>query len=154
MRATAKENVARFLEELDGNEKAKALLEANAANLDAEEGLKVLAAVARETGYDVTDDEVMGLFESRKATLVNTSKAAADEFLTLSDDELDSVAGGKGFNSCSESFQPDENCMFSDNCKKVITNYYFDENNAYCESYGFCKGIAIKPDCKLGRIGV
>ena len=149
----AKEDVARFLDELDGNEKAKELLEASAADLDAEEGFKVLASAARETGYDVTDDEVARLFEAKRAILVETSDDAADEVLGLSDDELDSVAGGKGFAACEDTYRTDDNCWVSDNCKKAVI-FYYDEDNPYCDSYSYCKGIALKPDCKLGRLSV
>lgn len=149
----AKEDVARFLDELDGNEKAKALLQASGADLDDEEGFKVLASVAREIGYDVTDDEVVEVFKSRRAVLVKASDAAADECRQLSDDEMDKVAGGGDRSNCSDTYKEGENCWWEDNCKKAII-MYSNPDDPYCDSYSYCKGVSIKPDCKLGRIGV
>ena len=141
-----------ILEELDGNEEAKALLEASGADLDDEEGAKVLAAVARETGYDVADEEVADLLKSRRATLVKTSDAAVGAFLKVSDDELDDVAGGKEHDNCTDTYKSNENCMWNDNCKKVI-NMYYEEDEPYCDSYSHCKGVAVKPNCLIGKIG-
>ena len=70
----------------------------------------------------------------------------------MGDDEVDSIAGGKDHYDCHDTYKDNENCWFNDNCKKY-TNNYFDEDNPYCDSYSYCKGVAHKPDCKIGRIG-
>ena len=141
-----------ILEELDGNEEAKALLEASGADLDDEDGCKVLAAAARETGYDVTDEEVTDLLKSRRATLVKKSDDAVGAFLKVSDDELDDVAGGKDHSDCHFTYKDGENCVAMDGCKKAL-HMYFDPDNPYCDSYSHCKGVAVKPNCLIGKIG-
>ena len=149
----AMEDLARFLDELGVNEKAQELLKASGTDLDEEEGLKFLASVARETGYDVADDELVDMFKSRVTRLVKKSDAAADEVLGLSDEELDKVAGGKGHSDCADTYLSDENCAFYDNCKQAV-NMYYDSDDPYCDSYSHCRGVNRKPDCKLGRFGL
>ena len=145
------ESAQRFLEELDANEQAKALLQAS-DGLDEEHELQALAAAARETGYDVTDEELLSVFASSKSAVAAGSDAVAEEIAELSEEELDKVAGGKGHSTCEDTYLDNENCSLHDNCKKVIQGYYFNDN-PYCDSYSCCKGVALKPDCKLGRIG-
>ena len=141
-----------ILEELEGNEEAKALLEARGADLDDEEGAKVLTAAARETGYDVTDDEVADLLKSQRAIMAKASDDAAGKWLKLGDDELDDAAGGKDHSNCHYTYKDGENCWAMDNCKKVLI-MYFDPDNPYCDSFSHCKGLACKPDCDNGRLG-
>ena len=136
-----------ILEELDGNEEAKALLEASGADLDDEEGCKVLAAAARETGYDVTDEEVTDLLKSQRAIMARASDDAADKWLKLGD-----VAGWKDHSNCHYTYKDGENCLAMDGCKKALI-MYFDPDNPYCDSYSHCKGVAVKPNCLIGKIG-
>ena len=39
-----------------------------------------------------------------------------------------------------------------DGCKKAL-HMYFDPDNPYCDNFSHCKGVAVKPNCLIGKIG-
>ena len=91
-----KENVKKFFEELDGNEQAKALLKAASAN-GAEPDIAALARAARETGYEVTDEEMQDFLAQLQKSTAAASDAVADRLSKLTTDELEKVAAGNGY---------------------------------------------------------
>lgn len=145
------ENAKRFLEELDANEKAQELLKA-AAPEDPGEDASILARVARETGYEISDDEMREFLDELQKRHAATSDAVAEQIRVLNDAELDAVAGGGSHGDCKDTYKDNENCWWEDNCKKVV-NFYYDVNDPYCDSNSLCSGFMTKPDCKIGKVG-
>ena len=148
------ETAKKFMEDLNGNEKALEILKS--ANPDnEEEESRILGKAARETGYDVSDEDLENLLKNMKRRRVESSEKAAEETQRLSPEEIDSFAGGGDHAICSDTFKDDENCVFDDNCKHY-TNMYSsseDEGRYDCDSYTYCKNFLTKDDCSLGRVG-
>jgi len=149
----ALENAKKFMEELDNNEKALEILKARELT-DDEQGIAVLASAARETGYDVSDEEMKELLTATKSHLVQAGDEAAAK-VALSKEEIDEVAGGKGHDICHDTFKDGENCWWNDSCNKVVNIYWAEISDGTYECYGtaFCDGFMKKHDCKYGRVG-
>jgi hypothetical protein len=151
--AMALENAKKFMEELDSNEKALEILKAH-EQTDEEQEVAVLASAARETGYDVSDEEMKELLTATKSHLVQAGDEAAAK-VALSKEEIDKVAGGKDHDCCVDTFKDGENCWVNDSCKKFVTNYWQEDGDGNVTCYGtaFCDGVMRKHDCKFGRVG-
>ena len=152
----ALENAKKFMEELDSNEKALEILQGQELS-DDEKGIAALASAARETGYDVSDEEIKEFFAASKQKIAQAADQAATEVQKLSREEIDAVAGGKkGHYDCVDTYRDDENCWVHDSCKKFIVNYWTKDENGeiVCENNSFCKGAVRKYDCNMLRVGV
>jgi len=149
----ALENAKKFLEELDSNEKALEILKAHEVT-DNDQGIATLASAARETGYDVSDEEMKELLTATKSHLVQAGDEAAAK-VQLSRDEIDKVAGGKGHDICHDTFKDGENCWWNDSCNKVVNMYWTKCSDGTYECYGtaFCNGFMKKHDCIVSRYG-
>lgn len=153
----ALENARKFLEELDSNEKALEILKAH-ETADEDQEAAILASAARETGYDVSDEEMKKVFTAARTHVIQSGdKAAAD--VEISPEDLDKVAGGEEHFGCSDTFTDGENCALNDSCNKVLLHYLKKNkktNEVECvdNSYTACNdGLMTRPDCKLGRLG-
>ena len=149
------ENAKKFLEELDRNEEALAMLNEERDVQDEEQQISLLGAAARTTGYDVTDGEILQLLSQSREIMKKTAKDA-EKNVELSLDEMDAVAGGAGHDDCDDTYRDNENCIFLDNCKKLVRLYGtrdFGHNPIYCDSYAYCNNLMVKHDCKVGRVG-
>ena len=154
----SKENAKRFLDELDQNEKALEMLK-EMKDADSEEDIRLLASAARETGYDTTEEEIREILENAKATVIQESDEAAEQFKKLSREDVDAVAGGKKHDPrCKDTFKSGENCWWNDQCHKVV-NYYITvcyvnevETDRVCDSGAYCDKIMKSPDCSFGRL--
>lgn len=145
------ENAKRFFEELGANEKAQELLRAAGLEDTADDAL-VLAKVARETGYEVGDDDMRELLAAMQKLQAAASDAVADQVRDLDDEELDTVAGGGEDPACRDSFSNNDNCLIVDRCDKVIV-IYVDESDPECTKNAYCHGFMSNSDCWAGLIG-
>lgn len=146
------ENAKKFLEELDTNKKAQELLEA--ASLDSfEENALALAKVARETGYEVSDEEMLEFLAAFTEQQAAVNDVVADEIRELDATELDAVAGGGERRACCDTYKANENCLLNDACAKVRNIYVPSGFTGTCDSYVYCSGFAYKSDCSSGRLG-
>ena len=149
----ALENAKKFMEELDSNEKALEILKTHEMT-DDEQGIAVLASAARETGYDVSDDEMKELLTATKSYLVQAGDEAAAK-VALSKDEIDKVAGGKkGHDICTDTFKDGENCWVNDSCNKVIWLYWEEVSDGTYECYNsaFCDSFLQQKDCNHAKV--
>ena len=120
------ENVKKFFEELESNDKALELLKS--ASVDGKEpDIAVLANAARETGYDVTDEEMRACCEEERKRRAAASDAVAEKLGELSPDEMELGVGGKGEDWCRDTYNDGEWCWEQDSCK-VNTNFYRQSN--------------------------
>ena len=88
------ENGKKFLEELRSNEKALAKLKELGTPTGETEEIREVAAIARETGYDVTDEELEKLVKAAKKNRATASDKAAETVEKLDPEDLDTAAGG------------------------------------------------------------
>ena len=146
------ENLGKFFEELEQNEKAQELLKAECAD-GTEADYSALARIARKTGYEVTDEEMADFWTKVKTKQAKASEAMAAQIAELSCDEMDQVAGGKDHMVCSDTYKDGENCMWDDVCDKLFKFYYYEDDKHNCESNTFCEGLLLKRDCKNAGIG-
>ena len=142
----SKENAKKFLEELDTNEKAMAKLKEIGTPTGEADEIRVMAAIARETGYDVSDEELEQMLKSVKKTLASANDKAADGIEKLNLEDLDTMAGGKDYSACNDTYKDGENCTLNDACKKV-NNMYYSGNATTCDSYTFCSSWFYSNDC-------
>ena len=133
----ALEAVRKFLQGLEKNEKAKGILKAAGKEQEADQA-RILAAAARETGHDVSEEEMRSVLKE----LQMSGDAVAEEIREINLEEMDRVAGGGDHPTCADTYKDDENCLIDDNCKKVI-NMYCKHHNGTCSSYTFCKDITV-----------
>ena len=146
------ENVKRFFEELETNDKAMELLKA--ASVDGKEpGSAALADIARQTGYDVTDEDVQACLEQLQQTTAAASDAVAEKLGELSPDEMELAAGGKDHETCKDTYRDGENCWYNDSCNKVNILYWVEKKGT-CDSNTYCAKTLKRPDCDYGRIGL
>ena len=116
------ENVKKFFEELNGNEKAKELLKAVSTNGDAPD-FAALTRIARETGDDVTDAEMQTCLEEARERRAAASDAVAEKLGELTPEDMEAAAGGKGNQSCKDTYNAGEWCWFNDSCSEAIRVY-------------------------------
>ena len=149
-----KENVKMFLEELDQNEKAQEMLKAVAAD-GAEPDIAAMAKAARETGYDVTEDEMQAFLAQIEKHTAKASDAVAEKLIELTSDEMELVAGGKVRDACRDTYAPGENCLLNDACHKWFQYYSTAEDKEkICDGQFYCAKALMKPGCEFGRIGL
>ena len=146
------ENVKKFFEELETNDKALELLKA--ASVDGKEpGFAALADIARQTGYDVTDEEMQTCLEEARERRAAASDAVAEKLGELSPDEMELGVGGKGQDVCNDTYKDGENCLLNDSCNKAVF-LYFGEIKEICDSNTYCAKTLKRLDCDFGRIGL
>ena len=115
------ENVKKFFEELESNDKALELLKS--ASVDGKEpDIAVLANAARETGYDVTDEEMRACCDEERKRRAAASDAVAEKLGELNPEDMEAAAGGKN-PSCEDTYNAGEWCWFNDSCSAAIRVY-------------------------------
>ena len=116
------ENVKKFFEELERNDKALELLKA--ASVDGKEpGFAALADIARQTGYDVTNEDMKACLEEARERRAAASDAVAEKLGELTPEDMEAAAGGKGNQSCEDTYNAGEWCWFNDSCSEAIRVY-------------------------------
>ena len=143
------ENVKRFFEELERNDKALELLKAASAD-GKEPDFAALADIARQTGYDVTDEEMETCLEEERKRRAAASDAVADKLGELSPQEMDIAAGGKGDEVCKDTFNIGEWCWSNDSCMLHHTQYiistchYTYKKGEWCFKQDSCEQVFIQ----------
>ena len=155
----AQEKIIELLDELRKDPKAQEALEKIKESKGAEEVTAILAALAKERGFEISEKDfaeaIKGAMEQRKA---QTEEAAA-QIERLSDDDVAQASGGKKDHAeCKDTFKDAENCWFNDGCDHVnqIYSNYICRNNSNGHQCGFfgqscdvvfwCDKISIGPD--------
>ena len=152
------ENAKKFLEELDSNEKALDRLKECGTDLDEAGEISLLGSVARETGYDVTDEELETILKQVRVNIVAAGDQAAKGLEKLPREEIDRVAGGKDHDACQSTYKENENCWVSDKCRAVVWEYKMTEYNTNneiineCTINYYCNKVMLSPDCTVGRL--
>ena len=154
------ENAKKFLEDLDTNEEAMAKLKESGKDLDESQEISLFGTIARESGYDTTDEELEEILKRVRDCVAATSDQTAKDLDKLPREELDHVAGGKDHDRCEDTYKDSDNCWITDKCKKVILaypgNYYRDLETGEiiyeCKYSHYCKKIMYSPDCTFGRL--
>ena len=134
------ENAKLFLENLNTNEQVMEKLKT--ISLEDTDQTPELAAIARNSGYDVTDGEMEEFLAKAIQKRKKDTDAAAIKIAMIDDDELEAVAGGGDHDTCSDTYKDDENCWNNDSCKHVI-NMYCAQNDSICDSYAFCESVTM-----------
>ena len=114
-----------FLNALAANPKARDLLKEMKEPASMEEAAAMYADIAEKAGISVSKDTIREFLASKeKAQQEATARAAEAVKESLTDADLDTVAGGEGPNSgCASTFVPHEWCWFSDSCAYIINDY-------------------------------
>ena len=130
------ENVKKFFEELERNDKALELLKA--ASVDGKEpGSAALADIARQTGYDVTDEEMRACCEEERKRRAADSDAVAEKLGELNPEDMEAAAGGKD-PSCRDTYNEGEWCWFADSCSASIRVYTTKRRVCSKNDYDWC----------------
>ena len=155
----AQEKIIELLEELRIDPKAQEALEKIKESKYAEEVTAILAALAKERGFEISEQDfaeaIRAAVEQRKA---QTEEAAA-RVERLTDDDVAKAAGGKKDHSqCLDSFRNAENCWYTDGCDHNYQDYdnYICRNNyngntcgffgQSCDAVFWCDKATLGPD--------
>ena len=114
-----------FLKSLQADPKAKDLIRTMEIPADPDKAADCYVSLAGKLGYTLTKEEILAAaHEMLKAQQQKTDRDA--EKFSLSEDDLDNVAGGlddPGHSGCASTWNDDEWCWVTDSCSVVI-NYY------------------------------
>ena len=117
-----------FLKALSGNPEAKKLMKEAKEPASLEEAAALYADIAEKTGISVTKETIQEfLAEKEKVQQAQSAKAESAVKEALSDEALETVAGGGDYEKvneeCSSTYNPGEWCWFSDSCSVIISYY-------------------------------
>ena len=93
----SKESAIRFLRELGTNEKAQKLLQSKEAPKSKDDIIKAYAEVATELGEELSPEDVAIAVEEIETEIRQKTKAASSDIAELEDEDVENVAGGKGW---------------------------------------------------------
>jgi len=118
------ENGIKFFEELKTSDKAREIMQKHKAPANAEEAAAIYTQIARELGYELTEEELKEFVREKEQMQKRQTGAAAENIEQLMDEDLDQVAGGKAGNSeCDFTYLDYENCWFMDGCDNTLLYY-------------------------------
>ena len=117
--------VKEFLKVLSQDQKAQALLRQEREPASAEEAAARYAAIAEKLGFSLPEEQMLAFLKEQEERQKKLTAETAEQFekAALSEDALDEVAGGKGDDACTETFDAGEWCWFADSCSYVINLY-------------------------------
>ena len=150
----ALENAKKFLEDLDTNEEAIDKLKAAGKDLDESQEISLLGSIARESGYDTTDEELEEILKKTRESVAEASDQAAKDLEKLPREELDQVAGGKDHSICKDTYKDSDNCWMTDKCKRIILSYPKEDDPEWedCKFTHYCKKVMQSHECSIGRL--
>ena len=93
----SKESAIRFLRELGTNEKAQKLLQSKEAPKSKDDIIKAYAEVATELGEELSPEDVAIAVEEIETEIRQKTKAASSDIAELEDEDVENVAGGRGW---------------------------------------------------------
>jgi len=134
--------VKAFLNSLRINSKAKEMISSMPEPKDTEGRIAAYAKIAKELGFEVTEDDLREFAAAKEKKLQEKSDAAAAEIEELSPEELGEVAGGGDHSDCKDTYKDKENCWVNDGCD-IINNHYSDYQCHYnnkCSKQNFTCG--------------
>ena len=116
-----------FIDKIKSDPKAQEIMKKYAKAASAQDAVKAYTEMARELGYDLTEDELKALVEEKEEARRMQTQAAADQIEKLEDEVLDNVAGGgrAEHDECFDTYMDYENCWFMDGCDNALL--YYDE---------------------------
>lgn len=117
------EKIREFFNTIAADPRAKEILSAAEKPETYEEELQLYAETAAKLDYDVSADDLRFFFEENERQCREKTEQTAAKIREIPDEQLGSVAGGRGGDSCSDTYQDRENCWFEDGCDRVINSY-------------------------------
>lgn len=117
-----KNQAKQFLDALSGNAEIREYMKAHALPEGAAKE-DALVDVAAHFGYAITKEDLAKEVARRSEAADAARKTAEKEIKALSDNELDSVAGGKDHSNCHDTFKNFENCWWEDGCDVAYNQY-------------------------------
>ena len=124
------------MEELNRNPEGQELLKTVKKPEDIEKYAAVLADISARCGIEVSQAEILSMIQAEEAERSRRYKAAQEEIAELSDDDVDSVAGGVYYykfnkytgastrvQGCVNDFT-DDDCAIRDACDGLYNTYY------------------------------
>ena len=122
------EEVRKFLEEMKTNPKAKQMIENLVVPRNDKQAIEGYYSVAKALNYSFSPEELTeGLIDVAKEKKEKTKEAANQVKQSVSEEDLDQVAGGQLL-SCESTADPGEWCWLSDYCDVIVTDY---DSNSY-----------------------
>ena len=125
-----------LMEELKRNPVGQELLKNAKGTKNPEECAAVLADISARCGIEVSQAEILSMIQAEEAERNRRYEAAKEEIAELSDDDVDSVAGGVYYykfnkytgastrvQGCVNDFT-DDDCAFTDACDAIYVQYF------------------------------
>ena len=114
------DKIREFMELVKNDPKGKELVEKLGRPKSDTEAINGYLSIAKDLGFSLTEAELVeGLKDLMREQKNKTEEVS--ERVSLSEEELNNVAGGSG---CESTYEDGEWCWFSDKCDLVITGYY------------------------------
>ena len=152
----AAEKMKEIIQAITTDPKAQELLNSVAQPEDIDSEVCVYADIAKQLGYDITEEDLKVYLERLADSLIVRTEEAAAGIQELPNETLEQVAGGKKeHDDCKDTYRDYENCWLNDGCDLVYNDYnnYVCHNvswvdpchekarpcsgDAYCSVYGF-----------------
>ncbi len=113
-----------FLEEIKGKPEIVQKLKGMEPAKNMEEKLKVLLGIARENGYEISEEDLKDYLAGKESARQEKTDAQIAEIENMADEELAVVAGGvKENEECKDTYRDKENCWVNDGCDAVLQRY-------------------------------
>ena len=118
-----KSEIAKILEEVRANPDVVEELREQDSPGTLEEVAAVWTKAAVSLGHSVSEEEISAYIREAEEEMRRKAQDTKDEIETLSEQELEDVAGGKGHSQCQVSYKDKENCWIADGCDNVAVVY-------------------------------
>ena len=120
----AEKSIKAFINAIATDPKAKELLKGTAQPEDLDAEIRIYADIARQLGYDVTEEELKAYLEKFTGPLKERTEEAVAGIQELPDETLEHVAGGtKEHDNCKDTYRNYENCWVNDGCDSIYHKY-------------------------------
>ncbi len=118
------DEVRKFIEALQNDPKAKELMDSIEVPVDDEKGIDVYLDLAKKLGFSFSREDILNwIQEKEKVCKARFEKAQASMKEELDLEKMSMVAGGKGDDSCEDTFNKGEWCWFNDSCDHAFNVY-------------------------------
>ena len=88
-----------------------------------EEAAEIWSKAASGIGHNVSAEEITNYIRESEAEMKRKAQENKEGIESLSEQELEEAAGGKGHDNCEFSFKDRENCWVTDACDNAIIYY-------------------------------
>ena len=144
-----REELKSFLDALRADPKAEELIRNIPEPENSEGRIQAYAKIAKELGYDVSENDLTEYIAAKEKLLQEKTAAAAEAMQELASEELSQVAGGKDHSNCKDTFKDKENCWVNDACDIINHHYkgYQCHYNSECSHQNFTCGDQWYAEC-------